>query len=151
AGVPRNEIAAGARAARGRRGSRRLSRGIAAARFALPLPGPSLRGAARHRGGRGSGPPTRSATTNHRRQRLRSFASRYLVATLVALAASFATAHGQTTSASPATAAPTRAPDVIFVPTPQQVVDAMLEMAQVGPNDVLYDLGSGDGRIPITA
>ncbi|OVZ61295.1 SAM-dependent methyltransferase [Pigmentiphaga sp. NML080357] len=44
-----------------------------------------------------------------------------------------------------------RSPDVIFVPTPQAVVDAMLEVAKVGPNDVLYDLGSGDGRIPITA
>jgi hypothetical protein len=50
-----------------------------------------------------------------------------------------------------AVAAPKRAPDVIFVPTPQDVVDAMLEVAHVGPNDVLYDLGSGDGRIPITA
>jgi predicted O-methyltransferase YrrM len=49
------------------------------------------------------------------------------------------------------TAAPARQPDVIFVPTPQEVVDAMLEMAKVGPNDVIYDLGSGDGRIPITA
>ena len=49
------------------------------------------------------------------------------------------------------TAPPLRTPDVIFVPTPQEVVDAMLKMAQVGPNDVLYDLGSGDGRIPITA
>ena len=47
--------------------------------------------------------------------------------------------------------APARTPDVIFVPTPQEVVEAMLKMAQVGPNDVLYDLGSGDGRIPITA
>ena len=44
-----------------------------------------------------------------------------------------------------------RTPDVIYVPTPQDVVDAMLEMAKVGPNDVIYDLGSGDGRIPITA
>lgn len=48
-------------------------------------------------------------------------------------------------------AAQTRTPDVIYVPTPQDVVDAMLKLAQVGPNDVLYDLGSGDGRIPITA
>jgi predicted RNA methylase len=47
--------------------------------------------------------------------------------------------------------APTRTPDVIFVPTPQEVVDAMLKMAKVGANDVIYDLGSGDGRIPITA
>lgn len=41
--------------------------------------------------------------------------------------------------------------DVIYVPTPPAVVDAMLELAYVGPNDYLVDLGSGDGRIPITA
>jgi precorrin-6B methylase 2 len=44
-----------------------------------------------------------------------------------------------------------REPDVVFVPTPQEVVDAMLKVAKVGKGDVLYDLGSGDGRIPITA
>ncbi|HYG56227.1 MAG TPA: class I SAM-dependent methyltransferase [Burkholderiales bacterium] len=44
-----------------------------------------------------------------------------------------------------------RQPDVIFVPTPEQVVDAMLTVAKVGKGDVLYDLGSGDGRIPIRA
>ena len=48
-------------------------------------------------------------------------------------------------------AKPLRDPDVIFVPTPQNVVDAMLKMANVTANDVVYDLGSGDGRIPITA
>ncbi|WP_369059165.1 class I SAM-dependent methyltransferase [Caulobacter sp. 73W] len=53
-------------------------------------------------------------------------------------------------AASGASAAPPK-PDVIYVVTPQSVVDAMLEMAKVGPGDVLYDLGSGDGRIPITA
>lgn len=42
-------------------------------------------------------------------------------------------------------------PDVIYLPTPQPVVDAMLAMADVKKGDVLYDLGSGDGRIPITA
>jgi len=41
--------------------------------------------------------------------------------------------------------------DVIFVPTPQEVVDAMLKVANVTGRDVVYDLGSGDGRIPITA
>jgi len=46
---------------------------------------------------------------------------------------------------------PTRTPDVIYVPTPQEVVDAMLKVAKVGKNDVLYDLGSGDGRIVVTA
>jgi len=49
------------------------------------------------------------------------------------------------------TAAKLREPDVIYVPTPQTVVDAMLEVAQVKGTDVVYDLGSGDGRIPITA
>jgi SAM-dependent methyltransferase len=38
-----------------------------------------------------------------------------------------------------------------FVTTPQEVIDRMLELAQVGPEDLLYDLGSGDGRIVITA
>jgi ribosomal protein L11 methylase PrmA len=62
-----------------------------------------------------------------------------LIAALVALAAPVA---GQQTL---------RTPDVIFVPTPQEVVDAMLEVAHVTKNDIVYDLGSGDGRIPITA
>jgi ribosomal protein L11 methylase PrmA len=44
-----------------------------------------------------------------------------------------------------------RNPDVIFVPTPQELVDDMLRLADVKQGDVLYDLGSGDGRIPITA
>jgi tRNA G37 N-methylase Trm5 len=44
-----------------------------------------------------------------------------------------------------------RRPDVVYVPTPQPVVDAMLDMAKVTANDVVYDLGCGDGRIPITA
>ena len=40
---------------------------------------------------------------------------------------------------------------VPYVPTPQDVVDRMLEMAKVGPQDYLIDLGSGDGRIVVTA
>ncbi|MGO3127837.1 MAG: SAM-dependent methyltransferase [Luteimonas sp.] len=46
---------------------------------------------------------------------------------------------------------PAREPDVIYVPTPEPVVDAMLNLAGVKEGDVLYDLGSGDGRIPIAA
>jgi SAM-dependent methyltransferase len=46
---------------------------------------------------------------------------------------------------------PKRTPDIHFVPTPDDVVEAMLQLADVGQNDVVYDLGSGDGRIPITA
>src|SRR5436853_256082 len=41
--------------------------------------------------------------------------------------------------------------DVIWVPTPEEVVERMLTMAQVGPNDVVFDLGSGDGRTVIMA
>lgn len=44
-----------------------------------------------------------------------------------------------------------REPDVPYVPTPRAVVAKMLEMANVTQNDVLYDLGSGDGRIVIMA
>jgi predicted O-methyltransferase YrrM len=49
------------------------------------------------------------------------------------------------------TQTPQREPDVVYVPTPEVVVEKMLELAKVGKNDILYDLGSGDGRIPITA
>jgi len=51
----------------------------------------------------------------------------------------------------PAATEPKRTPDVIYVPTPQPVVDAMLKMANVTAKDVVYDLGCGDGRIPVTA
>jgi cyclopropane fatty-acyl-phospholipid synthase-like methyltransferase len=44
-----------------------------------------------------------------------------------------------------------RRPDVIFVPTPQNVVERMLELAKVTRKDLVYDLGCGDGRIPVTA
>jgi trans-aconitate methyltransferase len=55
---------------------------------------------------------------------------------------------------SPTMTAPTTAtkePEVPFVPTNEKVVDEMLKVAKVSGSDVLYDLGSGDGRIPITA
>ncbi|MBI3048479.1 MAG: class I SAM-dependent methyltransferase [Acidobacteria bacterium] len=70
---------------------------------------------------------------------------RTCVLSLVIVAAVAAPALAQTAPA------PLRSPDVIFVPTPQEVVDAMLKLAKVTKNDVVYDLGSGDGRIPITA
>jgi SAM-dependent methyltransferase len=47
--------------------------------------------------------------------------------------------------------AQTRAPDVVYVPTPQDVVDEMLRLAGVTKDDVVYDLGCGDGRLVITA
>ena len=47
--------------------------------------------------------------------------------------------------------APSREPDIYFVPTPQQAVDKMLELAGVQKGSKVYDLGCGDGRIVITA
>src|SRR3977135_2103943 len=44
-----------------------------------------------------------------------------------------------------------RKPDVIYYPTPPETVDEMLRMAKIKKGDVLIDLGSGDGRIPIAA
>ena len=52
------------------------------------------------------------------------------------------------TASSPARPGEKLAP---FVPTPMEIVDKMLELARVGPDDVVYDLGSGDGRIVIRA
>ncbi len=66
----------------------------------------------------------------------------------VLLCATVATAQ---TAAPAAPTAEPRRPDVIYVPTPEDVVDEMLKVANVSGKDVLYDLGSGDGRIPITA
>jgi cyclopropane fatty-acyl-phospholipid synthase-like methyltransferase len=73
---------------------------------------------------------------------------RSFVLSLAIVAAALAPASAQTGAAQQA---PLRTPDVIFVPTPQEVVDAMLKLAKVTKNDVIYDLGSGAGRIPITA
>ena len=46
---------------------------------------------------------------------------------------------------------PIRTPDVMFTPTRHAIADAMLQLANVQAGDVVYDLGSGDGRIPIIA
>ena len=69
----------------------------------------------------------------------------YLVA--AALVFSSRAAAGQQAPAQPVL----RTPDVIFVPTPPEVVAAMLKVAKVSKGDIVYDLGSGDGRIPIAA
>ena len=76
-------------------------------------------------------------------------------ALLGVLALGFSTASAGPLSAAQAAPAPAqqglRQPDVIYVPTRQSVVDAMLKVANVKAGDVLYDLGCGDGRIPVTA
>lgn len=63
---------------------------------------------------------------------------------LAALTLTWSAAAGQDTAA-------VRTPDVHYVPTPPHVVEAMLRLTAVGPKDLVYDLGSGDGRIPIAA
>jgi SAM-dependent methyltransferase len=73
----------------------------------------------------------------------RRAAARLALAALAALAA--------TSSARAEEKKPVHSPDVIFVPTPEPVVEKMLELARVGPQDVVYDLGCGDGRIVIAA
>jgi precorrin-6B methylase 2 len=64
------------------------------------------------------------------------------------------TAAGSGSKQQPAPAVtqqPSRPPDVPYVPTPPEVVAEMLRMAKVTKNDMVYDLGCGDGRIVITA
>jgi SAM-dependent methyltransferase len=70
----------------------------------------------------------------------------------VALAALVAVA-GLAPPAGPAAAegAPARKPDVHYEPSPPEVVREMLSLAGVGPGDVVYDLGCGDGRLVIEA
>src|ERR687893_676642 len=76
-------------------------------------------------------------------------------ALLVVLVLGLGTASAGPAPARQAVAAPAqeglRQPDVIYVPTRQSVVDAMLKVANVKAGDVVYDLGCGDGRIVVTA
>jgi SAM-dependent methyltransferase len=67
---------------------------------------------------------------------------RVVAAALVGLTAIHTAAGGQ---------APARTPDIFFLPTLYAVADTMLKMAEVTANDVVYDLGSGDGRMLILA
>jgi len=75
---------------------------------------------------------------------MKRFVSSWSIALSIALVLIVVPAMAQTQ-------APLRSPDVIFVPTPPEVVKAMLETAKVGKGDIVYDLGSGDGRIAIAA
>jgi precorrin-6B methylase 2 len=72
-------------------------------------------------------------------------------AVLVLAAAWHADAGAGAPGAGSTLAAEQRRPDVVYVPTPPEVVDAMLKVAGVKAGDVIYDLGSGDGRIVVTA
>src|SRR6185312_13837356 len=78
---------------------------------------------------------TEISVVNHHKQRRRISCA--LFAALAALGAP--------------SASPQRPPDIYFVGTPQPIVEAMLRLARVTSDDVVYDLGSGDGRIVILA
>jgi SAM-dependent methyltransferase len=80
---------------------------------------------------------------------------RFAKAVLVIVMLGFGTVSAAPVPAGQAVATPAqqglRQPDVIYVPTRQTVVDAMLKVANVKAGDVVYDLGCGDGRIVVTA
>src|SRR5690349_21174554 len=87
--------------------------------------------------------------STHRRRRSMTSESRRTLLGLGAAATGLYLPPAPRVPAQPAAATP--ALDVPYVPTPQEVVDRMLQLAKVGKNDVLYDLGCGDGRIVVTA
>jgi SAM-dependent methyltransferase len=71
---------------------------------------------------------------------------------IATLAVVFTTlAVGPVSAVAQSSSAPARKPDVVFVPTPQTVVDAMLALAKVKRGEMVYDLGCGDGRVVVTA
>ena len=70
-----------------------------------------------------------------------------LIALLISLGAALVVAFSQT----PPQTGTLRPPDVIFVPTTDAVAEAMLRLANVTKDDVVYDLGCGDGKLVITA
>jgi SAM-dependent methyltransferase len=74
-----------------------------------------------------------------------------LVRSLSVLALAIVLLPAATAGQAPSTKRPDAQQLAPYVPTPQEVVDRMLELAQVTQNDVVFDLGCGDGRIPITA
>ena len=81
---------------------------------------------------------------------MRRLMSTVVVATIACFALTSA-GFGQDAAGKAAALSETRRPDVVFVPTPQEVVDKMLELAEVKKTDLVYDLGCGDGRIVVTA
>src|SRR5262245_66182167 len=74
-----------------------------------------------------------------------------LIAAALAATAFALPAAAQTTSKEYTPQVGQEGKDVIWVPTPQSLVDKMLDMAKLTPKDIHYDLGSGDGRTVITA
>ncbi len=92
-----------------------------------------------------SGADTRPGEGRARRQRVSAWSAIGL------MAAVWSTGFAVVGARALAIQAPRRAPDIYFAPTWHAVADAMLALAGVTPDDVVYDLGSGDGRIVILA
>ena len=74
-----------------------------------------------------------------------------VVTPLVMVAAMVAVLTCSASAGGPASKPPKMTADVVYVPTPHDIVDKMLELVGVKKEDILYDLGSGDGRIVISA
>src|SRR5712664_2783119 len=76
---------------------------------------------------------------------------RIALAVLIAAYSTFALAQAQRAPSAYEPSVGQEGKDVVWVPTPQILVDQMLDMAKVTPNDYVIDLGSGDGRTVIAA
>jgi len=74
-----------------------------------------------------------------------------VVMPLLAIMAICAVLARSSAAGGPASKPPKRIADSVYVPTPHDIVDKMLELVGVKKDDILYDLGSGDGRIVISA
>jgi len=77
--------------------------------------------------------------------------ARRMFISTVMLAALIVAAEGATIAQQQTQQKPVREPDIFFVPTPDAVVTGMLKLANVTKDDVVYDLGCGDGKIVIAA
>ena len=91
------------------------------------------------------------ASTREARMGLHDYKGMRSLLLVITAACAVVFLHMPATLAQAPAAAAKPKPDVVYVPTPQPVVDAMLALANVKKTDVVYDLGSGDGRIVITA
>jgi SAM-dependent methyltransferase len=90
-----------------------------------------------------------SAAQSDSHKAVDDFIARVLQLKIDSFSAEPLTAAQATEQASPAGSY--KKPDIHYVPTPQELVEIMLDMAKVGKDDIVYDLGSGDGRLVITA
>ncbi len=81
----------------------------------------------------------------------RIHAARVLAAILCVATVACAPGAGSSRAAAGAERAPSRKPDVRYEPSPSEVVRTMVQIADVRPGDVVYDLGCGDGRVVIEA